>query len=114
MLNKNSHDINLVVYHEDKPAGVFKLDHIGLLGMHVKGGVSFPKNSQLEIEIMGPNKTCVDNSRVPVVVSSSNSEGTALRLKSYDDEFVQCWARVLSEVYSSFKNRKYKNAINSM
>ena len=114
MLTKNLHDINLLVYQKNKPAGVFKLDHIGLLGMHVTGGVSFPKNSQLEIEIMGPNKMCVDNSRVPVIVSSSNSAGTALRLNNYDDEFVQFWARVLSEVDYSFKNRKYKNVIHSV
>lgn len=109
MKNINYLDIDLVLYHNDKPVNVCKLDYIGLMGMHVKGhSLTYPKNSPLEIEVLGPYKTSIDNSRVPVVVSSNDDEGIGLRLKSYDDELVQSWVALLSEVYSSFKNGKCK------
>ena len=100
-------DINLVLYHNDKPVGVCTLDYIGLLGMRVKGlHLKYPDNRTLEVEVIGPNKMCVDNSRVPVVVSSSDDEGIGLQLESFDEELVQRWSGLLSEVYSTFKNEK--------
>jgi hypothetical protein len=110
MKDKNLPELDLVLYHNDVPVGVFKPDYMGLLGIHVAGcSLNFKKGTALEIEILGPDKTCVDDNRIPVLVSSRTENGLGLRLEHYNSEYLERWRSVLSGIFSFSKYQKSDN-----
>jgi hypothetical protein len=115
MNRTNFSNIDLLLYHQDKPVGVCKADYFGLLGMHVKAkNIVFPKDSSLEIEVIGPKKMGIGNFRIPVVVSSSSGEGFALRLKHFAPDLLSRWRQVLGRILFSEKNETQHNAIGAL
>ena len=98
-------DIDLVLYHQNIPISVCKPDYLGMIGLHVKEkNIFFPKDSDLEVEILGPKKMALESCRFPVVVSSSSSEGLGLRFKNFDPDLIGRWRPILSRILLSNKN----------
>jgi len=115
MTNPNFSDFKLVVYKEDKPIGIYKPDYIGLLGLHIKDkNVEFAKNGSFEIGVIGPEKMCLDNTRIPVIVSSITENGIGLRLQRYDSVVLERWRSILSTMLSALKNKEYTNVATSV
>ena len=101
MTIKYIQDINFAIYDHGKIAEIIKPDYIGLIGIHVNNmNHIYPKNMALEIGMIGPNKVCQDEYRVPVVVSLSDTSELALRLKDFDADKVKQWSEILNEIYS--------------
>lgn len=104
MAEENYSDINLILYHQNKPVGVCRPNYIGLLGMRLKTkDLFFPKDSSLEVEVLGPKKMLMNNIRFPMVVSSSTDKGLGLKFQHYEPELVSLWRLILSRIL--FKNK---------
>ena len=114
MNQANFSNIDLLLYYQDKPVGVCKADYFGLLGMHVKAkNIVIPKDSALEIELIGPKKLGIGNLRIPVVISSSSGEGFGLRLKHFAPDLINRWRQVLGRILFSDKNETPHNTANA-
>ena len=108
-------DIDLVLYHRDKPISVCKPDYIGMLGMHVKvKNIFFPKDCDLEVEVLGPKKLALDSYRFPVVVSSSSSEGLGLRFQNFAPDLIGRWRLILGRILFYKKNGAYNDVANAI
>jgi len=101
MLRKYKSNVNFAIYDKGKLTEIVQPDHIGLIGIHAKkSNHVYPKNKVLEICVIGPNKICQDEYRVPVIVSLSDDNGLALRLEEFNADKVKQWSKILNEVYS--------------
>jgi len=99
MINKHIRNVNFAIFDEGNLIEIVEPDHIGLIGIHTKTiNNNYPKNKVLEIGVIGPDKVCKDEHRVPVIVSLSNSDGLGLRLKDFDGEKVKRWSKILDEL----------------
>jgi len=101
MSNNISH-ADFAIYEDGKLTEIIQPDHIGLIGIHSKDTkCNYNKGSTLEVGLINPNKMCCDECRVPVIVSLSDNNGVALRLKDYNSDKVKRWSIILAEVYGS-------------
>ncbi|MDH5392491.1 MAG: hypothetical protein OEY11_04800 [Gammaproteobacteria bacterium] len=108
MKKQNLPDIDLVLYHDDVPVGIFKPDYMGMLGLQIKNcSQLFENGTPLEIEVLGPEKTCVDDNRISVSVTSISDDGLGLRLEHHSAEHIERWSSILSDIFSFSKNDKY-------
>ncbi len=106
-----SHDlpgVDLVLYHKGIPVGVFQPDYLGMLGVHLDNcQLNFDNGTALEIEILGPDKTCVDDKRIPVLVSVNTKGRLGLTIKHVDKFAIDRWRQILKDVFSSAGYKKY-------
>jgi len=99
MINKHMSNISFSIYEKGQLTEVIQADHVGLIGIHANNvKYDYDKNCELEISVSGSDKICSDENRIPVIVSLSDSNGIALRLKDFDREKVKRWSNILSEV----------------
>lgn len=97
MINKCNHTVNLLVYKNSKPIGVFESNYIGVLGVHVKTrNLNFSKGDNLEIELMKPGKVCFDSPRFPFVTVSCLEDGVSFRHKSFEPMQLDQWLNILN------------------
>lgn len=108
MKKQNLPDIDLVLYHNDVPVGIFKPGYMGMFGLHIENcPLSFERGADLEIEILGPEKTCIDDNRIPVSVTSISKDGLGVRLDHFNSHHIDRWRVILSDIFSYVKNEKY-------
>ena len=101
MTSKYTSNVNFAIYDQGQITEIITPDHIGLIGIHTNDiNHVYPKNKVLEIGVIGPNKICKDEYRLPVVVSLSDTDGLALRLRYFDDDKIKQWSEILNVVYS--------------
>lgn len=115
MRKQNLPDIDLVVYHNDVPVGLYKPSYIGMFGLHLEScSLNFDKGTSLEIEVLGPQKTCTDDNRIPVSVASNLDGGMGLRLESFEVEHIDRWESILLDIFSFIKSDKFRKGNKSM
>lgn len=108
MKKQNLPDIDLVLYHKDVPVGIFKPGYMGMFGLQIENcPLRFERGEELEIEILGPEKTCVDDNRIPVSVTSISKNGLGVRLDHFNSHHIDRWRVILSDIFSFVKNKKY-------
>lgn len=108
MNKQNLPDIDLVLYRDDVPVGIFKPDYMGMFGLHIENCPrNFEKGTALEIEILGPGKACNDDNRIPVSVTSISKDGLGVRLDHFNSHHIERWRVILSNIFSFVKNEKY-------
>jgi hypothetical protein len=104
-------DIALLLYYQGKQVGVCRPDYMGMLGVHVKTkNIVLPKDSVLEIEVLGPRKKSIESCRIPVVVSASSGEGFSLRLRHFRPGLIDCWHHILNRILFYDKNKTTQNS----
>lgn len=93
---KNFVNVNMVVFDENSAVAVCKPDHLGFMGIFLKNiFLSYPVGTELDIGFIGLEKNEIEKERVPMVVNTTNSEGTGLRLNSFENDIIEKWKSLL-------------------
>ncbi|MCW8933628.1 MAG: hypothetical protein OQK98_02785 [Gammaproteobacteria bacterium] len=104
MRRNHRSDVNFAIYDKGELTEIIQPDHIGLIGvgLHVDDlNYDYPKDKTLEIGMIGSNKMCQDENRVPVIVSLNDGYSLGLRLKDFNADKVERWSKILDQVYNA-------------
>lgn len=99
MLKQEENRLHLVLYHNSTPVAECRALYLGLLGLFIDiSQKSIPMFTHLEIEVVEDDNHKLERVMFPVVVTACSRDGMGLTFSNYDDDRVDKWKRVLSEV----------------
>jgi len=96
----NYSEVNLILFCDGKPIGVFEADYIGVLGIHLINSrkIAIQKNSNFEMEVEKEWYSDTKCERIPVIVSPSADGGLSIMLKHYDCEHINSWLSIMNRL----------------
>ena len=115
MLANSLTDINMVIYHNQSMVTACRPDHLGFMGVFLKGiHLGYPVGTFLEVKFIGHKYDYSKGIRIPMVVNHSEANGTGLRLKNFEKDVAQKWKGILKAIIKPFVPKKRKEVADAL